>query len=133
MEITGYDNDTLTTARPSEVIPKFLKALALKWPEMRVKVDDDRKLTSFYIDWNASPEIFPEEGSIFAARDKRMEEYSDENGAKLMESGEGSLLLIYKEKLPGIFTYDLVTPEDPEKDTFSAWGLRVLVEACSAT
>jgi hypothetical protein len=131
MEITGYDNDTLTTVAPSRVIPKFLEMLAVKWPEMQLKVVDDRKLTSFHVYRNATSEIFPEEGSILISKDESMEQYWDEMGAKLMKSGEASLLLIYKEKLAGIYAYDLVTPEAVDKDPFSAWAVRALVEAYS--
>ena|SRR2546428_11169788 len=131
MEITGYDNDTLTTAPPSRVIPKFLETLAEKWPEMWIKADDDRTLTSLRVYGNATSQIFPEEGSILISKDESMEHYSDEMGAKLMESGEASLLLIYKEKIAGIYAYDLVTPEAADKDSFSAWAVRALVGAYS--
>lgn len=131
MEITGYDNDTLTKVSPSRVIPKFLEPLAERWPEMWIKVDDDRTLTSFRVYGNVTSETLPEEGSILVSKDESMEQYSDEMGAKLMESGEATLLLIYEEKLAGIYAYDLVTPGDADEDPFSAWAVRAFVEACS--
>jgi hypothetical protein len=131
MEITGCDNDTLTNVAPSRVVPKFLETLAERWPEMWIKVDDERSLATTRVYGNVTSEMVPAEGTILVSRDERMEQYLDEMGFKLTESGEATLMLIYKEKLPGIYAYDLVTPEDADEDPFSAWAVRALVDACS--
>jgi hypothetical protein len=131
MEITGYDNDTLTKISPTRVISKFLETVADRWPEMLISVTDDIANTSFHVYGNIPPEKLPEKGTIFISKDEDMEKYSDEMGAKLMENGEATLMLLYTKKPAGIYAYDLVTPEDANEDPFSAWAVRALVEACS--
>lgn len=176
MGVGGYYNFILTKVSPPRAIPKFLEALAERWPEMRIRILDYRRLKSVRVCVYSSTisEILPEEGSILISKDEGMEQCSQEMGFKLMESGEASLLLNYKEgrsrnydgyeptlqqwrgvfnaleergggdesnttgipggpkgKLAGIYGYELVTPEAPDKDAFSAWAVRALVKAYS--
>jgi hypothetical protein len=176
MEVGGYYNFVLTKALPSRVIPKFLEALAERWPEMLIRILDYRRLKSIRVCAYsiANSKALPEEGSILVSKDESMEKAAQEMGFRPMGNGEASLLLLYSEgrsrnhdgydptlqqwqsvfneieeriggdesdlagvprkpggKLTGIYSYDLVTPKEPDEDDFSAWAVRALVEAYS--
>src|SRR5262245_25895028 len=92
MDVDGYYNFILTKASPSRVIPKFLEALAKRWPEMLIRELDYRRLKSFRVyNYNsATSEMLSEEGSILISKDESMEKCSQEMGFRLMESGEAS-------------------------------------------
>jgi hypothetical protein len=95
MEITGYDNDLITTGMPGPAITAFLDAWHAVWPAMRVAITG--ALDDQFTDWPTPRAAVPAEtGEILVARDKIMEAEWDERGYDPGPDGQGPFTIIYQ-------------------------------------
>ena len=125
--IGGYDTLIVTSETPRIVIWRFLGLLSKRWPNLRaniggVSVSNNPLEISWY--------QLPENGDIHIVRDKRMEKHFDVRGMRLMNDGEGPISIWYDETGDEPYEITLVSPDDPEEDSFSGEIWKLLIESC---
>ena len=149
MDITGFSSDFIVDRSFPERVRRFVSGLRSRWPELHINGRPAVEIPE--TQWKPEFKSDQEESEIITfSSGPEMEEFWEENGYALNESGEGPCSLfylaqtgdastppVYAPRLPPEFEQEqfmgaqflltdfylvsLITPLDPGEDSFSLW------------